>query len=270
MNWFRKLGIGVVLFFVLLLVIIGAIGIYSGEKSYEDSYRSDYEYGVVIATSSTLENVTFYLPVPVFENRSKVAESLISENLHNMPEGWNFSLVDTEYGPMLSITADEIVPTYHSYPVAVPEDDPVNDPDVADEWMTSGEYSDETPVLELFGFGMNLEVEPEINTRYPFGSEAMLAPKCGLEVAIDDPAHPVSRGEHTQLYEYESRIYADYETGSDTNVQISVRMEGLNQWWVYGWSYNGYNDRISTELTGGQDGWVTVKGHVVTDEGVYE
>ncbi|WP_135609909.1 hypothetical protein [Methanococcoides sp. AM1] len=270
MNWFGKLAAGVILFFVLVLVVIAAIGIYSGEKSYEDSYRSDYEYNVIISTTSTLENVTFYLPVPVFENRSVVAESLISENLHNMPKGWNFSLVDTEYGPMLGISADEIVPTYHSYPVAVPEDAPVNDPSVEDEWMTSDKYSDETPVLDLFGFGMNLEVEPEINTICPFGNESMLGPKYGLEMTVYDPAHPVSRGEETQFYEYESRIYADYETSSDNNVRISVRMEGLNQWWVYGWSYNGYNDRIFAELTGEQDGWVTVKGQVVTGEGVYK
>ncbi|MEL4306259.1 hypothetical protein [Methanococcoides sp. LMO-2] len=263
--------LGVVLsVFILFIIVISVIGLHDSERSYEDSFRSDYEYNVVIRTSSTLEYVTFYLPVPVFENRSEVAESLISENLHNMPDGWNFSLVDTEYGPMLGITADEIIPTYHSYPVAVPEDDSIDNADVADEWSTSDEYSDETPVLSSFDFGMLLGVESEIDTRNPFGKEAMLAPKYDLGMVDHDPAYPFSSGEEFQFYEYDSFIYAEYEAGPDSRVEISVTMAGLNQWWVYGWSYNGYDDSIFTELTGEQEGWVSAEGQVVTGKGSYK
>jgi len=44
-----------------------------------------------------LENVTFYLPLPVYENESASGNELLSRYLQE-ENGWNLSLVDTEKG----------------------------------------------------------------------------------------------------------------------------------------------------------------------------
>jgi len=52
-------------------------------------------------------------------------------------------------------------------------------------------------------------------------------------------------------------------------ILIFVELDSRNEWWIYGWRYNDYVDRISIQLSGPQEGWVKAKGKLITGDGVY-
>jgi len=235
MNNALKLVIGIGVFFALLLilVLISALSAnheYRLDRSYEDSFRSDYEYNIMIGSHNTLHNVTLYLPVPMFENEYKVANEIIAINDWNSPSNWKYSLVDTEHGKMLRISAKEIKAEFHSYAVAI---------------------------------------DHEINTKYPIGNESVLVPKYDMKGPYYKFPHTQEDRTSPLVYEYEGRIYADYETSPDNEVVISIELTGLNQWWTLGGSGNEYRDLVTINLTGEQDGWIDAKGKMITGDGVY-
>jgi hypothetical protein len=242
---------------------------------YNDSLMSNYEYDIIIESNSTLQNVTLYLPIPVFENESSVGLEMVNGDYYNKPSDWNLSLEDTEYGLMFKIEASEIQPVYHSLPVAVPEpepgsDDIENDTSEEEQIVESHEYSEETPVLVSFDFGTSVEADHVINTKYPAGNESLLLPKNSLRESEDEPAVPQSENLNPEYFDYESLVYAHYDSSPDSDVQIFIELEGRNEWWIYGWQYNEYIDRISIQLTGPQEGWVQAEGKLTTGDGIYK
>lgn len=272
----RKVTIfGGIVLFILLLLVLGSIYLENrDEELYNDSLMSNYEYYIIIESSSTLRNVTLYLPVPVFENESEVGLEIVNGDCYNKPSNWNLSLEDTEHGLMFKIEAAEIKPVYHSLPVAVPEPEPGSE-NIEDEVqeeeqiVESNEYSEETPVLTSFDFGTNVRADHMINTRFPVGNESVLLPKYNLRESEEEPIVPLSEHLNPEYFDYESLVYAHYDTSHDADVQIFVELDSRNEWWIYGWRYNDYVDRISIQLSGPQEGWVKVEGKLITGDGVY-
>ncbi|MGB9940175.1 hypothetical protein [Methanosarcina sp.] len=99
---------------VLFLLVLGAsLLYYHTDRLYHDSFTSSYDYGVTLRTDSELKNVTFYLPLPVYENESEIGKELISRGLQETGE-WNLSILDTEHGKMLVLKTDSFVPEMYS------------------------------------------------------------------------------------------------------------------------------------------------------------
>lgn len=260
---------------VLLLLVLGSIYLENrNEELYNDSIMSNYEYNIIIETNRTLQNITFYFPVPVFENESKIGLEMVNGDYYNKPSNWNLSLENTEHGLMFKIEADKIQPVYHSLPVAVPEPEPGSE-NIEDEVpeekqiVESNEYSEETPVLKSIDFGNSVKADHLINTKFPIGNESVLLPKYNLRESEEGSVIPLSERINPEYFDYESLVYAHYDTSPDAEVQIFVQMDGLNEWWIYGWQYNDYSDRISVRLSGPQEGWVQAKGKLITRDGVY-
>lgn len=275
MNRWMKIFGGLILL-VLLLLVLGSWHVETqSKKMYNDSLMSNYEYDIIIESNKTLQNVTLYLPIPVFDNESEVGLEMVNGDYYHKPSDWNLSLEDTEYGLMLKIEAAEIHPIYHSLPVAVPEPEPGSE-DIEtqipeeEQIVESHEYSEETPVLVSFDFGTSVKADHMINTKYPVGNESVLLPK--YNVSGPNEVQKVPRSEHLnpQYFDYGSFAYASYDTSPDTNVQIFIELEGRNEWWIYGWQYNEYIDRISVQLTGPQVGWVNAEGSLTTGDGIYK
>ncbi|MCO5382912.1 MAG: hypothetical protein NHB15_13175 [Methanosarcina barkeri] len=83
---------------VLFFIFLGAALLhYHTEQLYNTNFKSIYEYDINLEADSELENFTFYLPLPVYENESASGNKLVNRYLQ---EGnrWNLSLVDTEKG----------------------------------------------------------------------------------------------------------------------------------------------------------------------------
>ncbi len=260
-----------VIFVVLIVfsIVVTLIYLESTDQK-EETYMSNYHYEVTIKADKPLNNATLYLPLPVFENRSIVGEEMVSKasnDIYSNSPGWNFSLVHTEYGTMLEITNKKIVPTYHSLPEPISEDEEVP---MKKNITESNEYSEETPVLRPIRFTAGLTVNQSLNTKYPLGNESVLVPKNNLSTT--EPANMVSPPEHIdpEYYEYESRLFAQYNTSELTGVDISVEVTGTNEWWAGGWRFNSFQDTVTARMNGTQNGWITAKGNMVTGDGIYD
>lgn len=74
---------------------------------------SSYEYDITLRTDSELKNVTFYLPLPVYENGSEIGKKILSRDLQETGE-CNLSIQDTEHEKMLALKTDRFVPEIYS------------------------------------------------------------------------------------------------------------------------------------------------------------
>lgn len=223
-----KIGVG----FVLLIIIsAGLLSIWwqdQKQKMYNRSLRSSYDYDVVLTTDSTLSNVTLYLPLPVINNTSSVGMDIVEHHFNNNEPSWEYALVDTEHGLMLSMKNEK--------------------PRGID--LSTIVFSNQT-----------------INTINPLGNEMVLMPKYKLTHNVD-AGGVYSRT--SEQFDYESRMYAYYETSSNANVSISIYLDARNEWWIGGWQSNSYWEVMEIKLFGSQNGWTTVNGELVTGEGTYE
>jgi hypothetical protein len=239
-----KLGIG----FVLLIIIsAGLLSIWwqdQKQEMYDMSFSSSYDYDVMLTTDSTLSNVTLYLPIPVINNTSSVGTDIVEHHFNDDDPSWEYALVDTEYGLMLSMKNEKIEPKY----------------------TTSNKYSVKTqlPSIDLSTMVFSNQA---IDTMNPLGNEMVLMPKYNLTHNVNASG---AYSRTSEQLDYESRMYAYYETSSDANVSISIYLNAHNQWWIGGWQYNSYWETMEIMLSGPQDGWTTVNGQLVTGEGTYE
>jgi len=235
MKKITKFGIGI----IITVVVLASLWMYHTHELYEKSHRSEYEYEIIIESNSILHNITLFVPLPVLEGGSRVGDEIMTGNT-SKPDDWNFSIVETEHGKMLKISAEKIAP---KPPLPVPGE--------GTDWIL-----------------VKLQADEEINTKNSIGNEPLLSPKYNLTSSDCEFPYPEGRT-LPNCYEYESRIYADYVTSSDAKVSIYVEIEGRNSWWVYGWSGNNYRDQIEITFIGEQHGWYVALGKLVIGEGRY-
>lgn len=223
-----KIGIG----FVLLIIIsVGLLSIWwqdQKQKMYNNSFTSIYDYDVILTTDSTLNNATLYLPLPVINNTSSVGVDTVEHHFNNNDPSWEYALVDTEHGLMLSMKNEKARSIDLSTMV----------------------FSNQT-----------------IDTMNPLGNEMVLMPKYSLTHNVNASG---AYSRKSEQFDYESRVYASYETSSNANTSISIYLDARNEWWIGGWQSNNYREKVEIILSGSQDGWTAVNGELVTGEGTYE
>jgi len=253
MRTLTKLGIGM----LAVILLLACVWMYHTHSMYEDTYRSEYRYAATVRTDFVLHNATFYVPLPISEDGSKIGEEILCENA-SKPEGWDCDLVETEHGTMLKIHTEEIIPDLRAPPpVPLPREE--CGPDALS-------CSAQTHVSEQVS--VRVQADHGINTKYPAGNEPMLTPKYNLTRSVYRMPHPKDRTPPA-CYEYESAFYANYTASPDAEVSIRIEFTGENIWWVYGWSGNKYRDYVGVTLTGAQDGWCAASGNLVAGEGRY-
>ncbi len=260
MNKFIKFGIGITIVFV----IAAGLWTYHTDKLYRESYKSEYAYRITLETNSTLKDLTFYIPLPIFKEESQIGAQIIDGNV-SKPEDWKFSVVETKHGKMLKITAREFVPEYRSLPVPI---EPGKEPTALPEPNISETFSQHTPVLTSKEISVALPAGHEINTKNPIGNESLLAPEYNLTLSSYDVPYPEGRTPPI-VHKYESRIYANYTSSPTAKISVYVMLEGTNSWWVYGWSFNKYTDQAETTITGQQHGWSIMTGKLMERDGRY-
>lgn len=218
--------------FVLLIIIsVGLLSIWwqdQKQKMYNNSFTSIYDYDVILTTDSTLSNATLFLPLPVINNTSSVGVDTVKHHFNNNDPSWEYALVDTEHGLVLSMKNEKARSIDLSTMV----------------------FSNQT-----------------IDTMNPLGNEMVLMPKYNLTHNVN-ASGAYSRA--SEQFDYESRVYASYETSSNANTSISIYLDARNEWWIGGWQSNNYREKVEIILSGSQDGWTAVNGELVTGEGTYE
>jgi len=293
MGRLMKIGL-----FILFLITLGAgLLYYHTEQLYHENFNSVYSYDISLNSDSELKNITLYLPLPVYENVSATGNELINRSLQEK-NGWNSSILDTENGKMLVLRADRFVPEMHFRETAINEEIPEeNDPEdnegakpvesaALTEESKEVEPVEGTPETEIqinsleedssenVQFSMPLEFhgeftsDSEINTKLPLGNEPVLNPAYNLTISKYDMPYPENR-EPPNVYDYDSLIYANYETSPEAKVSLAIHSSGMNEWWIYGWNWNQYSEQIFADLNGPQQGWVKVQGKITMGEGSY-
>jgi hypothetical protein len=243
----------------VLFLTAGCLGFLSPEP---ESFASTYDYGVALSAYGTVTNVTVYAPLPVGPNGTVFDESTLASNGTTAP--FEASVVDTEFGPMLALTADtfEVETRYY----AVRERDGVGER----VEISESEYDPENPDHQRVAFrSVDLTASlPEaypVETREPIGTEPLL-PAAGARV---EAPCPVPTSDDAVCYRYDAPVYLFYEAESDVRVDLLVSFEGRNEWFAGGWTGNGYRDLVSVRAAGPQDGWTSGEGTLVTGDGNY-
>ncbi len=265
----------IVLLFLSLAVIIG----YFSMSAAEDK-QSVYMYDLTLSTTGPIDNVVLLIPVPSYYNpdsgQNETVLNMSRISFTNFERSWDIAAkIEQVNGiPMLNISADRIDPLYKNYiePIAImPGQNESELPQPTH--IYSNRYSEETPVLIAMEFHLyENDAGHEINTRMPFGNEPLFMPYRILENISD--ANGGMYGDY-YLVEGASGSFVEVPfilsyTSDDANVlSISSEFQGINQWWVLGWQWNSYAERISHEFTGESNGTYWVKGLLVTGEGVY-
>jgi len=98
-------------------------------------------------------------------------------------------------------------------------------------------------------------------------NEPMLSQKFNLTLShFDEPLPP--DGISPKKYNYDSLIYADYNSSPNATVEVFIELSGRNEWWAGGWGFNIYHERAGTSLNGEKHGWFSVTGELVEGEGL--
>lgn len=264
MNMRTLLKIWIV-FILILITSVALLSIWGEDKKlevYNNNARGSYYYDIEITTDSPMSNVIFYMPLPMLNNTSSVEQDILNSTYNNRRVKWETALVETEHGPMLSMRTDQINPRFYSRPedgrkVIVDGQEEIHP-------LTSDQYSEKTPIPFPIDFAVIVFVNDTIDTKNPVGNAEVLMPRYN---SINLGA--ITSYRNAISYSYDSRIYAHYEASPDARVQISISLDGRNEWWIGGAQSNNYRESIATELIGPQDDWVIANGELVTGEGTY-
>ncbi|MBX0296158.1 hypothetical protein [Haloarcula nitratireducens] len=272
----RTIGIGIVAFFLVFGLLVG--GLYAlGQQRLDESYESTYEYRVTLSADQTLENATVYVPVPVEGGQSRLGEQFVESVRYERhtpsvrgydgepaPVNFTYDVVETEHGPMLSISADRIeVSTVYYRSVE-------NETTGWNERISPDAYDPSDPSMGVrndgsFTFTVTTASADRIDTADPFDDEPMLSRSYNRS-AVECTFGADSRH---RCYEYDGRVYANYDTANDTTVYLSSELSGRNEWFSGGWSGNEYREWVHVELQGPQDGWYLAEGELEVGSGSY-
>lgn len=252
---------------MIVFFLVAVIGIFMisswiedlNQGMYNQSYQSSYTYTVEISPNATLKNVTLYLPLMVLNNTSAIGEDIIKNNFNQNDHSWNYSLIETEHGLMLSMKTDEIDPAFHSREGYVVKG---SDPEET-RVLTSREYSNKTPIPNLIVFSAMIFPNRTIDTLDPLINDLVLRPKYNVKPTNDEGYS------FRKQYNYESILYAEYETSPNAIVEITIYADGYNGWWIMGWQGNDYSDWMNVKLFGPQNVWTKVNGFLGSGGGVY-
>ncbi|MGA2934947.1 MAG: hypothetical protein ABSD81_07315 [Methanomicrobiales archaeon] len=230
---FRVLAVLAVVSVIFLAAI--SINVFM-EITYRATLSSTYEYRVSITSDTTLENVTFYIPVPAKgPEASAVLQGIGAGDLQGLPQGWNISLIGTEKFTMLAVTAREIA---------------------------------SSPVGRPYLLSVNARVDGPIDTRNAGTGGLVLVPAAKRTPAVcgnmDSQASPEMRCEL-----YQGSTYADFTAPGNVHLTIFTFLTGRNTWDVFGPSSNEYQDGLQVSFSGGTRGWQTGDGILVTGIGDY-
>lgn len=275
MNW-RAVGVGVVAVLVVFALVLGGLNAL-GQQRIDQTTESTYEYRVTVSTDETLDNVTIYVPVPVEDGDSDLGEQFVQSVQYSretpgivgydqepVPVNFTYDLVETEHGPMLAITTDRIEVSKVYYR------EEENGTMGWRERIPAEEYDPTNPSMGVrddgsFEFTVTLVSDDTIETADPSGSEPLLTPEYN-RTQVECVIHP---SESQRCYEYDSRVYATYDTDANTTVYIGVQLSGRNEWFSGGWSGNEYRQWAHFEQRGPGTGWYGVKGNLEVGVGNY-
>lgn len=274
-DW-RPIVAGAISVLLVFSLVVGALAVL-GQQRQAETTESTYQYEVTIAADETLQNATFYVPVPTENGSSPLGERFVESVRYDRstpavrgydrdPTPVNFSseLVETERGRMLAISAGQIEVSDVYYREVE------NETMGWYEQIPAEQYDPDDPDMGVqndgsFTFTVTLVADGPIDTADPFDDEPLLTPGADrTEVDCFTAGSAVHR-----CFEYDGRVYADYDTSAETTVYVGTQLNGRNEWFSGGWTGNEYREWSRVELRGSQSGWVITDGELEIGSGNY-
>jgi hypothetical protein len=245
---------------VLIALVFFALMSYPFDKMASQSERHMYQYSIDLSYDTTIENVTFYLPVPERNTTPFFIESLLNRTAYGVSPDWNLSIVYENGTPMLAIQAARMVPEYHGYPIRI-------EPGVSvlpTTLVPGHEYSSDTPILQPVSIGVMELSTSAINTRSPVDHEPVFFPR-----GVFTPGTSISPVYNGPVYDHPVPVYIRYTSERPATISFRIGIHGSNMIWKGGWESNSYSDSVVLEIANDTQGWVMGKGKLSTADGVY-
>lgn len=252
-------SIWIILFLIIILVVVGYFVFYPNfvKEMQPASFGSSNTYHLSIGTDGQLFNVTFLIPLPVRNGIPAVGFLNLTESMFEKG-GYRASFIQLGGDQFLRLTADAVLSTT--------------------EYEVS--YGDNNLRTEYSRLGYKVGYENAkdypywINTRQPVENETVFLPK--NNITIQKPAEPTySTGSGIRfspvLLRYQTNIYAEFDTASETLVHIFASTEGQNSWVEESdaWRGNSYSDYYQGSFNGPARGWYLANGELKSGEGKY-
>jgi hypothetical protein len=244
---------------LILVVILAVVSVfawtaYQFDQAAARSGRHDYSYLLELSYNTSLQNVTFILPVPELNHTPFFMESILNKTAYGIYSDWNCTIVRENGTPMLAITAARMVPEYQGYPIAIDPGTTV----LPTTLVPGHEYSADTPVLVPVTVAVMEPVDREINTSFPSGREPLFFPdglfipgSCTLPCA-------------GQVYDHHVPVYIWYTAEHPVSLSLRVSISGTNSAWRGGWTSHGYSDTVVIETVNDTRGWIAGEGRLFT------
>jgi hypothetical protein len=240
MDRIIKITTSILIVILVVFVSLAGYDAYIG-NAYRSSLSGTFTYSCTISTTSSLTNVTLFMPVPAdHTGTSLIIAQLSAHEIAGIPDSWKTELYDTGKSTLLRITTSSIVP---------PEGTDPGKP-----------YT--------ITFATNATSKGVIDTKHPVLNSPMFRPVQAVEST--SCTGNGSAGAEGRCYTYTTALYADYMTGPGTVVTISSSLSGKNAWQIFEPSENSYHTEIHAEMTGNQKGWTAMSGHLTEGIGSYD
>lgn len=230
-----------------------------------DSYTSTYEYTVGIDANTTIQNATIRVPLPQTNGATAVNASVVAPD-GTVDGAFGAAVVETEYGPMLELTTDELRVETQYYRIVEEEGQGRR------EAISRSEYDPSNPNHQRVAF-RTVSVSVSVNTEYPIETRAPLGtePTFYTDDAVTRNATECrlpNQGESV-CFGYDAPVYLTYDAPANASVSGIATFSGDNEWFTGGWTGNEYTDRVQFAATGPQNGWITADGYIETGRGNY-
>jgi hypothetical protein len=249
----------------VLAVLLAALTLTAGCSflaSNPESYTSTYEYSVGVDATGTLSDVTIRVPLPERDGDVVVDADAIAPT--DTVDGMDAAVVDTEYGPMLELTASEFVVETRYFRVV--EADGMGRREEIDESEYDPTNPDHQKVSQrTVTVSVTRTAAYPIETRAPVGASPTFVPDATRELT----ECPFPYRDETACFAYDAPVYLSYESSPSTRVSGVVAVDGSNEWFAGGWTSNGYSDRVEFAATGPREGWVAANGTTEVGRGTY-
>jgi hypothetical protein len=230
-----------------------------------DSYTSSYEYTVGIDANATIQNATIRLPLPQRNGTAAVDASVVAPN-GTVEGAFDATVVETESGPMLELTTDElrVEPRYYR---VVERNGQGRREEIARSAYDPSNPNHQMVATRTVGVSVSVDAEYPLETRTPVGTEPTFYASGAVTRNATDCRLP-DRGE-TVCFAYDAPVYLAYDAPANASVSGIATVGGYNEWFAGGWTGNEYTDRVSFAATGSGSGWVTGEGYTETGRGNY-
>lgn|GEM_PF-2782043 len=225
-----------------------------------DSYTSPYDYHVGVDATGTLSDVTIRLPLT--QGGASADADAFAPN--GDVDGFDASVVDTEYGPMIELTANEFAVETRYYRFV--EEDGIGRREGIDE----SEYDRSNPdhhrqERRTVTVSVTREATYPVETRAPVGESPTFDPDATRELTDC----PVPYRDETAWFAYDTPVFLSYDAAADARASGGVTVSGSNEWFTGGWTGNSYGDRMTFTATGPRDEWLVANGTTEVGHGTY-